>query len=456
MSLPQGEARRTTPHQLRQALLRCLRRGRAGEFLAALTPELAEALLADWPVWARREQLPPPGQWTTWLVLGGRGAGKTRSGAEWVRGMVHGRAPFARIAHGRIALVGETYNDAREVMVEGVSGLLSVCGPRERPQWQPARRRLEWPNGAVAQLFSACDPESLRGPQFDAAWSDELAKWREPEATWDMLQFALRLGTKPRQMVTTTPRPVPLLKRLMTDERTALTRMSTRENAANLAPEFLEAVVERYMGTRLGRQELDGALIEDREDALWSRVHIERARVSEAPPLQRIVVAVDPPATSGSRSAACGIVAAGVAEDGRAFVLADATLPRASPQAWAERAVGVYHALGADRLVAEVNHGGEMVTTVVREADPSVPVTPVRATRGKWVRAEPVALLYAQGRVSHVGVMPDLEDQMCNFIPAGTSEGVSPDRIDALVWALTTLLLEPGAAPGAPRVRRFG
>ena len=368
--------------------------------------------------------------------------------------MVMGHPPHATRAHGRIALVGETFADAREVMVEGVSGLLAVCPRRERPEWQPSRRRLEWSNGAVAQLFSAADPESLRGPQFDAAWADELAKWPDAEATWDMLQFGLRLGDKPRQVVTTTPRPVPLVKALLADSRTAITKMSTAENAANLAPGFFEAVVDRYEGTRLGRQELDGELVEDRDDALWSRAEIDRDRVAMAPEMRRIVVAVDPPATSGARSAACGIVAAGIGEDGRAYVLADRTLRQASPQAWAERAVALYHTLGADRLVAEVNQGGDMVATVVREADPTVPVTQVRATRGKWVRSEPVALLYAQGRISHVGVMPELEDQMCNFIPAGTADGVSPDRIDALVWALTVLMLEPGTA--APRVRRFG
>ncbi|WP_232372238.1 DNA-packaging protein [Acuticoccus mangrovi] len=422
--------------------------------MAGLTPELAETLLGDWEVWARPEQMPPDGRWTTWLVLGGRGAGKTRAGAEWVRGMATGKTPYAKAPVGRIALVGETLADAREVMVEGISGLLAVSPPRERPEWQPSRRRLEWSNGAVAQIFSATDPESLRGPQFGAAWADELAKWPDPDASWDMLQFALRLGERPRQMVTTTPRPVPLLRRLMDDPRTALTRMATDANALNLAPGFLETVVGRYRGTRLGRQELDGELIEDRDDALWSRDEIDRGRVAEAPALQRIVVAIDPPATSGARSAACGIVAAGLGSDGHAYVLADATIARAGPKVWAERAVSLYHTLGADRLVAEVNQGGEMVETIVREADPTVPVQTVRASRGKWTRAEPVALLYGQGRVRHAGVFAELEDQMCNFVPAGTAEGVSPDRIDALVWALTVLMLEPTGA--SPRVRRFG
>jgi phage terminase large subunit-like protein len=442
-----------TAKGLRADLARASRRGKTKGFLAALPVQLAEALLKDWEIWARPEQMPPNTDWTTWLLLGGRGAGKTRAGSEWVRGAALGRAPYARRPCGHIALIGESLADAREVMVEGVSGILAVSARAERPSWQPSRRRLEFGNGAVAQVFSAADPESLRGPQFDAAWSDELAKWPAAEAAWDMLQFALRLGDRPRQVVTTTPRPVPILRRLMDDTRTAVTHMATAENAANLAPGFLDTVVSRYRGTRLGRQELGGELIEDREDALFSRAAIERGRVAAPAELARVVVAVDPPASSGARSAACGIVAAGLGVDEVGYVLADGTVSAASPERWAQAAVALYHAVGADRLVAEVNQGGEMVRTVLAQTDPAVAVVPVRATRGKWVRAEPVALLYEQGRVRHVGVMPELEDQMCNFVPAGTSEGVSPDRIDALVWALTALMLEPSAPP--PRVRRF-
>ena len=447
--MQQTRKRPTTAYNLKTSLIACGKRGDLPEFVAGLPGSLAEALFSDWAIWARPEQLPPRTKWLTWLILGGRGAGKTRAGAEWVHAMAMGYAPIAMEPSGRIALVGETFADAREVMVEGVSGRRV-----DRPKWQPSRRRLEWPSGAVAQIFSAADPDSLRGPQFDAAWSDEVAKWPHAEAVWDMLQFGLRLGTRPQQVVTTTPRPVPLLKTLMADPKTAVTRMTTAENAANLAPGFLEAVVDKYQGTRLGRQELDGELIEDRDDALWSRDAIDRARVTKPPELTRVVVAVDPPATSGHRSASCGIVAAGLGEDGAAYVLADRTISRATPQAWADRAVGLYHALQADALVVEVNQGGEMVATVVREADPDVPVTPVRASRGKWTRAEPVALLYAQGRVRHVGVLPELEDQICNFVPTGTSEGVSPDRIDAMVWAITALMLEKSGRE--PRVRRFG
>nr|WP_246161579.1 terminase family protein [Segnochrobactrum spirostomi] len=394
--------------------------------------------------------MPPDGDWTTWLVLGGRGAGKTRAGAEWVRAAVMGRlgGPPA----GRIALVGETLGDVRDVMIEGVSGLLAIHPRGERPTWQPSRRRLTWPNGAVAQGFSAEDPEGLRGPQFDAAWADEIAKWRHAEATWDMLQFGLRLGERPRQVATTTPRPVPLVKRLLADPRTAATRASTAMNAAFLAPGFLEAVVGRYAGTRLGRQELDGELIEDRSDALWRRGAIEAARVADVPALGRIVVAIDPPASSGAKADACGLVAAGLGEDGIGYVLADASEAGLRPAEWAKRAVALARRFEADSLVAEVNQGGEMVTAVIREVDPTAAVATVRATRGKWVRAEPVAALYEQGRVRHVGTFPALEDEMCDFGPAGLSSGRSPDRLDALVWAITALMLGRG---GEPKVRRI-
>jgi phage terminase large subunit-like protein len=387
--------------------------------------------------------------WTTWLVLGGRGAGKTRLGAEWVRALVHGTSPYARHSYRRIALVGETEHDAREVMVEGQSGLLRISLPSQRPQWTSTRRRLEWPNGAVAQVFSADDPESLRGPQFDAAWCDELAKWRYAEETFDTLQFGLRLGAKPRQLVTTTPRPIALIKRLLTDARTRVTRASTRINSEFLAPGFLDAVVGRYADTRLGRQELDGELIEDRPDALWSRALIEGNRVPAAPPLERIVVAIDPPGSSRQGADACGIVAAGRSEDGLVYVLEDASVAGLSPSAWAQKAIALYRRLNANSLIAEVNMGGEMVRSVLMEVDPSVPVLEVRATRGKYLRAEPVAALYEQGKAKHVGSFPLLEDEMCDFGFDGLSSGRSPDRLDAMVWAVTSLI---GRARNGPRV----
>jgi phage terminase large subunit-like protein len=393
----------------------------------------------DWDLWAREDQLCPKGQWATWLVMGGRGAGKTRTGAEWVRRMAGlGRNKGGA---GRIALIGETFNDVREVMVEGVSGLLAVHCRWERPRYEVSRRRLVWDNGAVAMLFSAEDPEALRGPQFDAAWCDELGKWRYAQETWDMLQFGLRLGENPVQVVTTTPRPTSLLKQLLNAPDTIVTKAVTEANENNLAPTFLARILKRYQGTRLGRQELNGELIEDREDGLWTRDCIENNRLMTAPELVRIVVAVDPPVTARKTSDACGIIVAGLDEDGKAYVLEDATLPRARPDQWAARAVSLWHKFAADALVAEVNQGGDMVANIIAQADPNVPVTTVRATRGKFVRAEPIAALYAQERVHHVGAFAELEDEMTDFGTNGLSNGRSPDRMDALVWALTHLML---------------
>lgn len=401
----------------------------------------------DWQLWARDDQLPQGEDWTTWLVLGGRGAGKTRAGAEWVRAQALGLYPFASEPAMRIALIGETLGDVRSVMIEGVSGLLAVHGADERPRFEPSKRQLTWPaTGAVAQMFSAEDPESLRGPQFHAAWLDELAKYPHPQRVWDMLQFGLRLGEMPQQVVTTTPRPISLLKELLVAPKTVVSRAPTAANTANLAPAFLEGIVARYRGTRLGRQELDAEILEDRPDALWPRALIEQSRAQRPPPLERIVVAVDPPVTSHKRSDACGLVVAGRAGD-RAYVLADATLEQARPAAWARAAVVAYHRYGADRLVAEVNQGGDMVESVIRQIDATIPIRKVRAARGKWLRAEPVAALYEQGRVAHVGAFPKLEDQMADFGPDGLSGGASPDRVDALVWALTELMLQSRANP---------
>ena len=423
------------------------------EFLDTLPTETLACLERDWLHQARPDQLPPEGEeWTTWAVIGGRGSGKTRTGAEWVDALARGDPAFTPEAVGRIALVGETHLDVRDVMIEGPSGLLGLPERGDaRPLWSPSLRRLAWANGAVAFAFSSEDPDALRGPQFGAAWCDEAAKWRHPEATFDMLQFGLRLGARPRNLVTTTPRPVPLIRRLLADPRTVVSRARTHDNAAHLAPDFLEAVVGRYAGTRLGRQELDGELIADRTDGLWERGAIEAARVAAAPDLARIVVAVDPPASSGRRSDACGIVAAGSLGT-QAYVLADASLARASPQAWAGAALALYHRLRADALVVEVNQGGEMAAAVLNQCDPAVPVTPVRATRGKYLRAEPVSLLYARGLVHHVGALPALEDELCDFGPDGLSGGGSPDRLDALVWALTHLILD---GRREPRIRRL-
>jgi phage terminase large subunit-like protein len=411
-----------------------------------------ELLFSRWDVFAHDHQVPPRlapnGQpWLAWLLIGGRGAGKTRAGAEWVRAQALGLAPLADGPVANIALVGETEHDVREVMIEGVSGLLAVHRRDERPTWLPSRKRLEWSNGAVAYAFSAEDPESLRGPQFGCAWSDEMAKWRYAQATFDMLQFGLRLGSQPRQVITTTPRPTALLKRLMLEPGSVVTRAATEANAYHLAPTFLKGVLARYQDTRLGRQELDGEIIEDRPDALWSRALIESCRVSEAPSLARIVVAVDPPASSGKRADACGIVAAGITGEGGIYVIADDTVSNATPAVWAAKAIALWRRLEADSLVAEVNQGGEMVRSVINEVDAGVPVVAVRASRGKWLRAEPVATLYEQGRVKHAGNFPALEDEMCDFGPSGLTSGRSPDRLDALVWAIASLTFTSRAAP---------
>jgi phage terminase large subunit-like protein len=418
------------------------------DFLATLSADELTRLHYDFELWARDDQLPPDaaqagGAWTVWLMLGGRGAGKTRAGAEWVRGI----ATTIDASPARIALIGETLGQARSVMVEGVSGLLAVHPPGSGPLYEPSKRQLTWANGAVAQLFSAEDPESLRGPQFSHAWCDELAKWRRPDESWAMLQFGLRLGEQPRQVVTTTPRPIPLIKALLADPQSAVSRVKTAANAANLAPSFLDVIVGRYRGTRLGRQELDAELLEDRPDALFPRALIERGRVGVAPELRRMVVAVDPPATSGPHADACGIIVAGLGADGRGYVLADRTMERARPLDWAKAVISAYRAYEADRIVVEINQGGDLVEAVLRQVDASVPVRAVRAMRGKWLRAEPVAALYEQGRVGHVGAFAALEDEMSDFGPDGLSGGRSPDRVDALVWALTELLLKDRPEP---------
>ena len=413
------------------------------ELVAALRDETVESVLFDWPLWARPEQLAPDGHWRTWLILGGRGSGKTRAGAEWVR------MKAADIAlGGPIALVGETMEQARAVMVEGESGLLAIHPVDERPKFDRSRNALFWPNGNEALLMSGSEPERFRGPQFAAAWADEAAKWPNGEAAWDMLQFGLRLGTNPQQVVTTTPRPTKLMKRLIADPLTRITRMATRDNRANLAPGFLNEIVGRYAGTHLGRQELDGELIEDLPDALWRRSELEALRLSKRPVLERIVVAVDPPVTGNKSSDACGVVVVARSGEG-AVVLADRSLKPAPPLAWARAAVTAFHEFQADAVVAEVNQGGDLVGEMLRQVDENVPVIAVHATRGKWLRAEPVAALYARGLVRHMADLGDLEDEMCAFGANGLADGHSPDRLDALVWGVTELMLKKGV----PRVR---
>lgn len=397
-----------------------------------------EGLLNDWRFWARREQLPPPGPWRSWVFLGGRGAGKTRAGAEWI-------GERARSRTGRIALIGPTLHDVREVMIEGNSGLRAL--QRGRPIYEPSRRRLSWPNGAQALCFSAEDPESLRGPQFDTAWADELCYWRYPEETLSALQHGLRLGAKPQLMVTTTPRPTGALRMLLAAADTVQTNATTWHNYANLADDFIKAQNERWDGTARRRQELFGDLIEDVEGALWRRADIEALRGGDDGGWDRIVVAVDPPAGVGAGAATCGIIAAAARGEGRrreALVLADASVQGAAPQDWAGRVAALARSVAAHAIVAEANNGGEMVRAVLKAAAPDMCVRLVRASEGKRARAEPIAALYAQQRVRHAACFPALEDEMCRFGAEGFKG--SPDRVDALVWALTDLLMG-GAQP---------
>ena len=409
--------------------------------LADLTEEDAESLLHDWRFLARPDQLAPPGHWQTWLFLAGRGAGKTRSGAEWTRAQV-------KAGCGRLGLIAPTAADARDVMVEGDSGLLSVCWEHDRdhngnrigrPVYQPSNRRVTWDNGALATLFSAEEPERLRGPQHAALWCDEVAAWKNAQAAWDMAMFGLRLGSDPRAMVSTTPKPIPLIRALIADPTTVVTRATTNANRAHLAGTFLSKIVAKYQGTRLGRQELDGELLEEAEGALWNRAMIERARPKgKLPSMKRVVIAVDPAVTAKLESNLTGIVAAGLGEDHRGYVLADAS-GRFSPDGWARKAVALYDSLNADRIVAEGNQGGDMVRSTITTQRRNIPVTIVHARQGKNARAEPVAALYEQGRISHAQAFPELEDQMCTWAPLGDQP--SPDRIDALVWAFTNLML---------------
>jgi len=427
-------------------------------FLAGLDENAILALPYLFEFWAMAHQIPPSGAWKTWVILGGRGAGKTRAGAEWVRAEVEGAKPLDRGRSQRVALVGETIEQVREVMIFGESGIMACSPPDRRPKWEATRKRLIWPNGATAQVFSAFDPDGLRGPQFDAAWVDELAKWKKARAAWDMLQFGLRLGDTPRQVVTTTPQNTAVLREILDAGSTVTTHAPTSANRAYLAKSFLEEVSAKYAGTRLGRQELEGELLTETEGALWTGAMIEAARVDEVEAFDRVVVAVDPPVTGHAGSDACGIVVVGAVTSGppvewRACVLEDASVEAASPKVWAEAAIAAMARHGADRLVAEVNQGGDLVETVIRQIDPMVAYRGVRAARGKVARAEPVAALYEQGRVRHVRGLGALEDQMAQISARGFEGRGSPDRVDALVWALSDLMIEPAAGWRAPRVR---
>lgn len=416
------------------ARLAALPEDKRAEVLADLPPDALAALPYLWNVWARPDQLPPPGDWRTWLLLGGRGSGKTRSAAEWIRAEVEAGK------RQQLGIIGPTADSLRRIMVEGPSGILAVAPPWNRPTFGPATRTITWPNGAVAHLFSAEEPDRLRGPNLDGAWCDELCSWEPAELVWDMLAMALRLpgprGHAPQVVISTTPKPIPALKSVMEAPSTVITRARTADNAANLDASTLEYLTTKYGGTTLGRQELDAELLDDVDGALWNRSLLDACRVPTMPDLRRVVVAIDPSGTR--RGAEAGIVVAGKAADGHCYVLADYSA-KLSPEGWARKAITAYRAHHADRIVAEANFGAEMVETTIRSIDASVPLKLVHASRGKAVRAEPVVALYEQRRVHHVGNLPELEDELCQWTPDGSAP--SPGRLDALVWAVTELAL---------------
>jgi phage terminase large subunit-like protein len=403
---------------------------------------LRESLESDWHSIARPEQLAPDGDWTTWLILAGRGWGKTRTGAEWTRSL----AESATVA--RVALVGATAADVRDILIEGESGLLAIAPNSNRPTYEPSKRRLTWGNGVQCSMFSAEEPDRLRGPQHEAAWCDELSSWSNLQTTWDNLQFGLRLGKRPRQLISTTPRPLKLLKELIKrdGEDVVVTRGSTFDNRSNLAPTFFSQIVKRYEGTRLGRQELNAEILEDTPGALWSQELIEKGRIQKAdlPPLRRVVVAIDPAISLNENSDATGIVVAALGVDDHCYILEDAS-GKYAPTEWASRAVLLYHKHKADRIVAEINQGGLMVENTVRVVDANVSYKGVHASRGKITRAEPISALSEQLKLHIVGSLPELEDEMCSY--AGGSKN-SPDRLDAMVWGATELMIESSGNTG--------
>ena len=403
------------------------------KLIKSLTDEEALAILYRWELWARTNQLPPESDWYVWLLLSGRGGGKTRSGSELV-------IKWAKEGFSPIALVGRTKADVRDIMIEiGDSSIMKCAPPWFMPKYEPTHRRLLFPNGVLGITYSGDEPDQLRGPQHKKAWVDELAKYESPQTAWDNLMFGLRIGSRPQAVVTTTPRPIKIIKNLTEDSRTVVTRGHTMENAANLAPDFLKYINRKYGGTRLGRQELAGELLDDNPNANWTRDVIDKLRITKAPDLIRIVVAVDPQGVEDEDSSDTGIVVAGISRVDdliHGYILADLTI-NGSPDKWASAAVTGYHSFKADKIVGEVNFGGDMIKSTIRTVDPQIPFKAVHASRGKAIRAEPVSALYEQGRVHHVGFFPQLEDQMCEWVPGEKS----PDRLDALVWAIHELIL---------------
>lgn len=391
-----------------------------------LSDDEAELLFYDWDWNARPNQIIPVGDWTTCLVMAGRGFGKTRVGSEWVKEMIK--------TNKYVNLMGATKDDAIDIMINGESGILNCCNKWERPEYK--NKQLLWPNGAISLIFSAEEPERLRGKQHMKLWADELGAWRYPDS-WDQAMFGLRLGKHPQALITTTPRPTKLIKSIVNDPNTIVIRGSTYDNRENLAPSFFNKILDKYEGTRLGRQELNAELLEDNENALWTTSMIEALRVKEYKgQFLRIVVAIDPAVTSSEEADFTGIVVAGKGEDGHYYVIEDLTMI-GKPGEWAATAVRAFHKYKADKIIGEANNGGDMIEAVIRAIDYNINYKKVTATRGKLLRAEPIAALYEQEKVHHIGCFSKLEDQMVNF--TGDPKEKSPDRLDALVWALHEL-----------------
>ena len=427
----------------KQDLLALLPLKQQQKILNSFSPEETIAYSTDWSRWGRPNQQSPQALLdhikSVWLLLAGRGFGKTRTGAEFVRSLVDSGK------YGRIALIGPTAADTRDVMVEGESGLLSIFPPGKLPLYEPSKRKVTFYNGSEAHLYSAQEPDRLRGPQHHAGWADEIAAWRRQQDTWDMFEFGLRLGVHPLAIVTTTPKPTKFLKALVADEDTHVTKGKTTDNKANLSKQFIKRVIRKYEGTRLGRQELDAEILDDNPNALFNRSDIEKGRLFEAPILARIVVAIDPAVTSNEHSDATGLVACGIDYDGNGYLLDDKTL-KDDVTVWAKTAVDLFDTLEADLIVGEANNGGDLIENVIRQAEKHpdrattarVAYSKVTATRGKAIRAEFLTLLYEQGKIHHVGTFPELEDEMCEFDPTLANQD-SPNRMDALVWAFTEL-----------------
>lgn len=426
---------------------------RARALLDCLTEDELEALQWDWRFWLRPKQWPPPGDWFIWMALAGRGFGKTRTGAHWI----HDRA-MAGDERRWMALVARNPREARDAMLHGPGGLLKVTPPDERPKYEPSKVKLTWPNGAHATIYSGENPDALRGFSGDTAWLDELAAYQYAQAAWDNLQFGLREAKveRPRLFVSTTPKRIPLVRELLARKGVVAVRGSSYENRANLAPEYFREVIEPYEGTTIGRQEIYAELLEEAPGALWTRATLEACRRPQVPEqLTRVAIAVDPPITSGPRSAEAGIMVGGLGTNREGYLVADLS-GRYSPERWATRVVEAFEEHEADMVVAEANQGGEMVERVLRTVPGGerLPVRLVNATRGKQTRAQPVASLYERGKIHHVGFFAELEDQLTTWVP--DEDKVSPDRLDADVWLFTYLMLEQHHATRArlPRILR--